>query len=287
MLGSLNYELLSLDTDTVDPNVYYVFINKLRDELKGSIDPKSKIPVLPAQVSIDSNNRFVLVELYNTERSATLAIDVVDSYIVGYKVGITSYYFQDVAADIYTKNPLGTTTKKTLPFGGGYPNIESKYKISREDVPLGITQLNAAVSTFNKYDDPNQGIKAEDVARSALVVIQMMAEVARFKYIEEVVEDNFFYLDPKRGDLISLENNWVALSTAIQRSAADGTFIDCNGKTYDITLQNKDYKFYNVSEVGEVKLKMGIMKYVQPCNGLSMFGGNNFNLIRKFMPNVF
>ncbi|EEF46044.1 ricin-agglutinin family protein [Ricinus communis] len=265
----LGYPMVSLATDTVDEDVYSAFLNNLRKQLESGTTSYS-IPVLRAQVAPSSDQRFVLVKLFNPERSTTMAIDVINAYLVGFKVDETnSYYFNDIVNDVYDANPLKTTKKTKLPFGGSYPALENSGAF-REQVPLGITQLNDAVFTLYKY--ATSAATANQAARSLLVAVQMVSEAARFKYIEQVLVDNFFYLDTERGDLVSLENNWKDLSDAIQKSRS-GTFPR-------IGLQDENYQTYYVTTVAEVRPKMGLLLYYKP----TVFSPYVEELIKKFLP---
>ncbi|XP_062114667.1 agglutinin-like [Humulus lupulus] len=84
-------------------------------------------------------------------------------------------------------------------------------------------------------------------------VIQMVAEAARLKNIQQIMEWNGFQSGFLPGGyIISYENKWEDLSKAIQQSK-DGKF------SAPIQLLNEDYTPHNVSTVSEVQKDMGLL----------------------------
>ncbi|EEF40749.1 ribosome-inactivating protein gelonin [Ricinus communis] len=270
-IGEFGYPIVSLATDTVEESVYSTFINNLRKQLQSGAE-SYLIPLLRSQVPVTSDQRFILAQLSNPQRSTTLLIDVINVYLLGFRAGDYSYYFNDTSNDIYNLHPLQAKNKARLPFNSSYPALEN-YGAFREQTTLGITQLNEAVFTFNKF--ATHEVTAAQVAHYVLVAIQMVSEAARFKYIEDQLVDDFFYLDPKRGDLISLQNKWEDISFAIQRSK-DGTFDR-------IQLQDKEYKVFYVSTVAEVKPKIALLLYLATSSQSWGYNGDTSNKLLSML----
>lgn len=238
---------VSFDAGVYDEAAYTTFLSNLRGKLKSKVVSHT-IPVLPVTVPVDSDKRYVLAILKSETSTTTIALDVINAYVLGFKVNTKSYFFSDVDKDIYeSKRLFGDTKKARLPYGGGYQALHNA-GASRENVPLGISQINNAIFQLVKYATTTP---QPNIASNLLVIIQMLSEAARFKYIEQKVVDNFFNDFLPRGDVISLENNWGALSVAIQTSTG--------GKFSPIQLQHADYKPYTVSTVTAVQDKMGLL----------------------------
>ncbi|XP_048234339.1 ribosome-inactivating protein gelonin-like [Ricinus communis] len=206
--------------------------------------------------------RFILARLSNPERSTTLLIVIINVYLLGFKAGDYSYYFNDTSNDIYNLHPLQAKNKDRLPFNSSYPALKN-YGAFRDQTILGITQLKSG------------SVTAAQVAHDVLVDIQMVSEAARFKYIEDQLVEDFFYLNPKRGDLISLKNKWEDISFAIQRSK-DGTFDT-------IQLQDKYYNKFNVSTVTDVKPKLALLLYLATSIQSWGYNGDNSNKLLSML----
>ncbi|EEF32949.1 ribosome-inactivating protein gelonin [Ricinus communis] len=262
-----SYPAESFDAGSYDAGKYTDFLNKLRGTLKSSVVSHS-IPVLPTKLPVTSDKRFAMVILTSSKSTTTIALDVINAYVLGFQVGKKSYFFKDVAKDIYESKLFTGTTKARLPYGGSYQALFIA-GANREKVPLGISQLNNAIFQLIKYaSSPSTA----DIASNLLVVIQMISEAARFKYIEKKLVEKFNEDLYPKGDLLSLENNWGALSIAIQTSK--------NGKfSTKIALQDENYKTYYVSTVAEVQPKMGLLLAKESIRGETMFWPDNEDLI--------
>ncbi|XP_062104548.1 ribosome-inactivating protein gelonin-like [Humulus lupulus] len=123
---------------------------------------------------------------------------------------------------------------------------------NREKTPLGFEPLSNCLYKFNKFDGTGDD---KELRKGLLVVIQMVAEAARFKYIQKKMrpeqepqsEPIMDYVDGflPAGDIISHENKWEDLSKQIQQSK-NGRF------NSPVQLQYANYKKYDVSNVAEV-----------------------------------
>ncbi|EEF32950.1 ricin-agglutinin family protein [Ricinus communis] len=262
-----SYHAESFDAGSYDANKYTDFLKKLRGTLKSSAS--HSIPVLPTKLSVTSSKRFVLLILKSSKSTITIALDVINAYVLGFQVGKKSYFFKDIAEDIYESKLFNGTTKARLPYGGSYQDLFNA-GANREKVPLGISQLNNAIFQLIKYvSSPS----TTDIASNLLVVIQMISEAARFKYIEKKLVEKFNEDLYPKGDLLSLENNWGALSIAIQTAKREKF-------STKIALQDENYKTYNVSTVAEVQPMMGLLLAKESIRGEPMFWPNNEDFIQ-------
>ncbi|XP_074281910.1 ribosome-inactivating protein lychnin-like isoform X2 [Silene latifolia] len=101
-----------------------------------------------------------------------------------------------------------------LPVESSYGDLATKAQVSRVDVSLGVPSLETAFTQVYGLDfnDPKKNV-GKVVAKFALIAIQMVAEAARFKYIEDQVKERGMFDSFKAGDLITrLENNWSKIS---------------------------------------------------------------------------
>ncbi|KAJ0968513.1 hypothetical protein J5N97_025430 [Dioscorea zingiberensis] len=130
---------------------------------------------------VSDSQRFVLVELMTNrdEHTITLAIDVVNVYVVAYQAGDNSFFLSD-APDGVDRYLFTGTTQSTLPFNGSYTDLELKAgNIIRDKIPLGTEELIQAVWSL-RYSTSSS---TRTQARSLIVIIQMIAEAARFNPI--------------------------------------------------------------------------------------------------------
>ncbi|EEF38999.1 ricin-agglutinin family protein [Ricinus communis] len=251
--GSMVY-LLDSYYYSYDRYSYTNFIDGLRGLLAEGGSVSHSIPVLPTQVPADDDSRFVLAVLEKVGHYTTLALDGTNANIVGFSIETDSYFFKDVADNIYASPLFDNTYKTRLPFGSSYDSLEAEGAY-RENTTLGTYPLNDAASKLYAYHSNN----TIDIAPSLLVIIQMVSEAARFQYIEGMLFDNFNVgLDPKC-DMLSLEDNWYVISIAIQTSVND-KFL------FPVQLQQEDCSTEKVSNVGVVQSKMGLL-WPFPCQG--------------------
>lgn len=202
--SNVNFSLLGATGKT-----YQQFIQNLRNALTINSKIVYNIPVLAATAS--GSARFILVHLTNYKNETiTVAIDVVNVYIVAYQAGNKAYFLKDAskeARDVLFKG----IKQEILPYKGNYDGLETAAgKISREKIDLGFSELGSAIGNMYHY---NAGTS---VPRAFIVMIQTISEAARFKYIETKVSQNVetkFKPDP---GFLSLENRWSDLSEQVQ-----------------------------------------------------------------------
>ncbi|KAM1584857.1 hypothetical protein ACFX11_038409 [Malus domestica] len=137
-------------------------------------------------------------------------------------------------------DPPPQSTRTVLPFTGDYPALGAYARCTAqpsasgarnpgscihenipmlEQIPLGRNELDNAITKLH------YAASHSDQAAAFIVIIQMVSEAARFRYIESQVGtrmriDNPPYIpDPA---MRSLETNWSALSEQIQKVPANG-----------------------------------------------------------------
>ncbi|XP_027349058.1 abrin-a isoform X2 [Abrus precatorius] len=199
---------------------YKQFMKELRERLTGGV--VRAIPVLPNPTTLQERNRYITVELSNSDtESIEVGIDGTNAYVVAYRAGTQSYFTRDAPASASDYLFTGTN-QYSLPFNGSYGELEKWADQNRTQTYLGLRALTHAISFLRNGRNDN-----EEKARILIVICQMVAEAARFRYISHRVGVSIRNNTPFQPDpaMISLENHWESLSGAVQRATQD-TFED-------------------------------------------------------------
>ncbi|RWR91466.1 type 2 ribosome-inactivating protein [Cinnamomum micranthum f. kanehirae] len=214
---TLNYQTVTFTTKEATSVSYANFIEALRAQLASGDEPYG-IPVTRERSTVHDSQRFILVELSNwaADSPVTLAVDVTNVYVVAYRTGSRSFLLREDNPDPAIDNLFLDTERYTLPFSGSYTDLQRVADAGRDGIEIGMMRLEDAITSLRASDMDHQ----RPIARSLIVVIQMVAEAVRFRYIEHRLRESI-----DRGEvftpsaaIISLENNWSALSTAVQQS---------------------------------------------------------------------
>ncbi|KNA14122.1 hypothetical protein SOVF_110520 [Spinacia oleracea] len=247
---------VTFDLETASKTKYNTFLSDIRTKVK---DPKlvyEGIPMLPPPTT---PTKYILIDLKAKQNAATtitvtLALSRNDLYVVAFTdqtaPNLRAHYF---AADITpaTVRTLFPTATELIPIGYGssYQNLEGNAGILRENLQLGFQPLKQyMVNVYGKSIQATDYRKNE--AKFLLTTIQMVAEAARFKYIEGKAINSFIpdYKVP------SLETNWEKISKAI-RSAVKKF-------TPPIALVYANNTAWVITQVSDIKPDLGLLKYV-------------------------
>ncbi|RWR91464.1 type 2 ribosome-inactivating protein cinnamomin III precursor [Cinnamomum micranthum f. kanehirae] len=220
---TLNYQTVTFTTKNATKTSYTQFIEALRAQLASGEEPHG-IPVMRERSTVPDSRRFILVELSNwaADSPVTLAVDVTNAYVVAYRTGSQSFFLREDNPDPAIENLLPDTQRYTFPFSGSYTDLERVAGERREEIQLGMDPLENAISAL-WISNLNQ---QRALARSLIVVIQMVPEAVRYRFIEYRVRESITRAEMFRPDpaMLSLENNWSALSNAVQQSNQGGVF---------------------------------------------------------------
>ncbi|KAM6581676.1 hypothetical protein CsatA_005450 [Cannabis sativa] len=241
-----NYKTVTLNTtfENMSVGYYQTFIQSLRRELFSGTTSYD-IPLLRTKSTAVKDKQFVYVKLFNQSFTITFAISTLNSYVIGYQVDAERrcYFFKEAPE---SKTSLFRESTRRVDV-----KLDTNYDIlgNRENVNLGFKSLNKSLEKFRNFDSENP---TEELRHNLILVIQMIAEAARSKYIQQKLEVKGFEAGffPK-ADIISYENKWEDLSKAIQNSK--------NGTFPKIQLQKEDYSIYYVSTVAEVKKDLAFL----------------------------
>ncbi|KAJ4851105.1 hypothetical protein Tsubulata_048266 [Turnera subulata] len=217
-LGLHSYQTVEFTTEDATKESYTEFLGSLRQKLASDYK-RHEIPVLPEPYAVADEERFLLVKLTNEPGagSITVALDVTDANVVAYQAGHESYFFND-ASNLAFSNLFTRTEKKKLSFSGQYPELEKAATANRQGIDLGIPALEAAISSLYR----SNRTPVNTLARSLMVVMQMISEAARFRYVEQQVRfsnksGGYGSFRPDQS-VLALESNWNLLSSEIQES---------------------------------------------------------------------
>ncbi|KAL8122161.1 ricin-like [Apium graveolens] len=207
------YLIQAFDTRSIDPRKSYVeLIRGIRELLTDDeLGPVFGIPRLGDPNSVPSTRRFLLLNLFDSteNRTITLAIDTARLYVVGYRTYNEFYYFPDLAQNVNTLFPDFRHT--ALPFNSSYSGLAGEAG-DRGNIPLGLDPLEQAIVDLEA--DSRR-------ARSLTVIIQMISEAIRFRYIENFVANDIIGRQVEAlptATMMVLENTWGCLSRRIQNS---------------------------------------------------------------------
>nr|O22415.1 RecName: Full=Ribosome-inactivating protein SNAIf; AltName: Full=Agglutinin I; Contains: RecName: Full=SNAIf-A chain; AltName: Full=rRNA N-glycosidase; Contains: RecName: Full=Linker peptide; Contains: RecName: Full=SNAIf-B chain; Contains: RecName: Full=TrSNAIf; Flags: Precursor [Sambucus nigra]AAC49989.1 type 2 ribosome-inactivating protein SNAIf precursor [Sambucus nigra] len=214
---SVSFNLTGADT-------YGPFLRALQEKVILGNHTAFDLPVLNPESQVSDSNRFVLVPLTNPSGdTVTLAIDVVNLYVVAFSSNGRSYFFSGSTA-VQRDNLFVDTTQEELNFTGNYISLERQVGFGRVYIPLGPKSLAQAISSLRTYTLSAGDTKP--LARGLLVVIQMVSEAARFRYIELRIRTSITDASEFTPDLLmlSMENNWSSMSSEIQQAQPGGIF---------------------------------------------------------------
>ncbi|XP_027352444.1 abrin-a-like [Abrus precatorius] len=211
-----NEDPIKFTTEGATSKSFKQFMEALRERLTGGLI--HDIPVLRDRTTVEERHRYITVELSNSDTvSIEVGIDVTNAYVIAYRAGTQSYFLRDAPKSASDYLFTGTD-QYSLPFNSTYGDLASWAHQSRQQIPLGVQALIHAIS-FLRSGSSND----EEKARTLIVIIQMVSEAARFRYIANRVGVSIrtnTAFQPDRA-MISLENNWDRLSGGVQQSVQD------------------------------------------------------------------
>ncbi|KAK9732660.1 hypothetical protein RND81_04G013700 [Saponaria officinalis] len=255
---------------------YSTFLKQLRDDIK---DPNlhyggTDLPVIRRPMNPP---RFLRVDLKVTAGTVSLAIQRTNLYVLAYLAKndqnkFRAYYFKDKITTTQLNGlfpeAYGVANHQEITYGESYPQIETNAGITRKNAGLGVKKLAAYMAEVN-----GKPHVTKNEAGFILLVTQMVAETARFKYIEDLVLDNFdkekeIEIVPDR--VIILENNWSLISRATK---------DSNKGVFKTPLVLKSYAVPTAEwrVVDVVEVNMGILVNVDYNGLLSIIYNNIFS----------
>ncbi|XP_050208905.1 ricin-like [Mercurialis annua] len=267
------YPVVKFTTVGATGESYAAFITELRNRIVTGEDMRHGIPVLCR--TVDIRYRFILVELTNRQGvTITLAIDVINLYVVGYRSGYNAIFLRpdnDADREAIT-NLFPHASQQTLTNRGNYDDLERNGR-ARSEVNLGLYALDNAISALEGYATGGHGIVTlQDLLCSFIVCIQMISEAARFNLIQHDIrvriEDN--QERPPDSRLISLENNWGSLSEQIQTSN-QGVFVR------PVQLSQRNNEPLPVDSLSPALIRnMGVMLYSCANSRMNNWGSRDY-----------
>ncbi|WCJ41750.1 Ribosome-inactivating protein gynostemmin [Euphorbia peplus] len=248
-----SFPTVRYSTQDTSVGCYQLFMATVRRALASELTSHG-IPVLRKPSDVTNDNKYLLVQLDGDSptETITLALNVVNAYVFGYKADEgRSFFFKDAPAGVEAANNGlfdGTTKVRLMSQDSNYINLGDRTKY-----PLGISSpIKNAIDILRRFDGK---IIDDNFRHSFLVLIQNIAEAARFKFLQRQIEADIYDSYKPQGIVISYENKWDLLSEQIQLAGADGAF------PKQVQLENDDFTPRYVSNVADVKADMGILLY--------------------------
>ncbi|XP_074281911.1 ribosome-inactivating protein lychnin-like [Silene latifolia] len=246
-----------------DSEEYSKILDSLREELGLGTPKVCNLPVTNKK----NNDKYVLVNLISpfNGKTITLALRASDAYLVGFQdiesktKKIRANFFSDenskLSGKYKTVFPDAEKVGPALPCASSYTDLEKKAGVSREKLKIGASTLQSFMKQVYGNDFTAKGMDmAKDVARFALISIQMVVETARFKYIEDQVINRGMDDTFQAGARVTLlENNWSSISDQFHNPARK--------------CQPQDSRF------SATEMKLGLLLY-KTGSGLNSNGGH-------------
>lgn len=142
---------------------FSTFIEAIREHVKEEEGSAFGIPIMRAQVDVNSPERYMKVILMARGNRYTCYLGRSNLYIIGVNVDDTVYYFNREDTRTYLERDEDLQ-HRTLSFGGRYRHM-LKFKIGLKVLDFALYNLDENPSGWNS---------------AMLVVIQMISECARF-----------------------------------------------------------------------------------------------------------
>uniref|UniRef100_A0A7C9D3L1 rRNA N-glycosylase n=1 Tax=Opuntia streptacantha TaxID=393608 RepID=A0A7C9D3L1_OPUST len=242
------------DLSSNDANNYANFIGYIRGEVKGTTC--FGIPMIRQPPT----SPYLLVKLQSSgSNTIGLVLDKRDLYVLGYSDTFNgrprAFYFKGTPT-----NAVPGAQVSSLWYTGSYQELQANAKITRQRLGLSKAIVNRLITNINGKAITSDALKKAQ-AQFLLIVVQMVAEAARFKYIETVIKDHYTqsFLEPN-DKVLTIVKEWDKITTAIVNAKANGMFQS------PLTLTGPNGSPYTVTKVDDVRNDMGILKYVaKPC----------------------
>ncbi|CAL5330740.1 unnamed protein product [Camellia sinensis] len=230
------YPSISFNVEGATFERYRDFIGELREIVSRGTRTVNGLPVLNLASEVSVGKRFVLATLINgIGYTVTLAIDVVNLYLVAFSgANNKSYFFDDVTA-LQLDNLFVSTSQTRLAFNSSYGSLEKQPGTrGRKQLPLGPAPLSDAIKGLSL---------GRSLGEPLTVVIQMVSEAARFKYIEEQVRKSITAgntFTPK-SLIVSMEKKWSFMSKQVLLSPDGERF------TKSVQLEDDNYQTLTIN----------------------------------------
>ncbi|XP_057524428.1 antiviral protein MAP-like [Amaranthus tricolor] len=238
------------------PNGYANFLRRLRSAVSA---PTRACGLNITQINPPIDREYVYIRLqFSNKQWVVLGMAARDMYIWGYtdnRPGFApgqppeSTFLRDSPPEARQRLFPGSSRRITN-YGGNYNSLQQAAGRNRNDVPLGLASLEGALkSVYGKSTSQMDEGNAE--ARFFLTTIQMVAEAARFRYMERGISappDDF------RQNMIAFQNSWDTISTLIHN--AEGATPKCGAFPQPLRIG-----FLTYGNVNEIRNEIGILKY--------------------------
>lgn len=237
---------------------YSPFVQRVRNQVQ---DPQLQYHGIPMISPPNTRNVYLYVDLNarlanNQAFTIGLQLRRSDLYLLAYRDmdGGTNraFYFRGEIPEADVFPNVANVQRQQMRVQFDYISLETAAGQPINTLQFGVASLQSAMrNIYGRKDVSSTNPFKRDQARFLLITIQMVAEAARFKYIEKRAD---FSLSSDY-QVKSLVNNWGSLSAQIATSGATGVFRN------NVTLQVSSNQFWTITNVNQIKPDMGLLKY--------------------------
>lgn len=233
---------------------YKAFMRRLRNKMAAPVRPCG---IQSARKSPLPGAKYIEVELRNSNTEwVTLGVDTIDLYVWGYQDRITRRQFranflQGTPQEAKDSLFRGRKLERTTSFGGSYTELSRAANIGRDHLELSVNKLQFAITSVYGKDNVEGRIEA----RFFLIAIQMVAEAARFKYIENLIADSAGVIPPPL--MLEYENRWSTISERIHKADAE---TGCTTLSPPLVFLQSTGHPTTVNQVSQIRNHLGLIK---------------------------
>lgn len=238
---------------------YSPFVQRVRNQVQ---DPRLQYHGIPMISPPNPRNLYLYVNLNarlanNQAFTIGLQLRRSDLYLLAYRDQVDgttnrAFYFRGEIPERDVFPNIANVQREQMRVQFDYISLETAAGQPINTLQFGVASLESAMrNIYGRKDVSSTNPFRRDQARFLLITIQMVAEAARFIYIERKGE---FSLSSDY-QVKSLVNNWGSLSAQIATSGASGVFRN------PVTLQVASNRFWTITNVNQIKPDMGLLKY--------------------------
>ncbi|KAM3426016.1 hypothetical protein NHJ13734_009726 [Beauveria thailandica] len=207
------FPLRVVELDALTPDSYKQLLDDVRGQLQSCLWQEA-VALLPPQTPNVTAQTLSWFDLkLRTERHAvTVRLNAETLYFLAYRVENVENPEWRALFDAVPLIP----GSRALPGGFTYSRLETQADRRRENITLGLTSFSSAVNYLARNrDNPTNRGESQKLARSILVVVQMLCEALRFRHISNRLAA---YNANITAAMARAQTSWADIGEAVIRS---------------------------------------------------------------------
>ncbi|XP_074274151.1 protein synthesis inhibitor PD-S2-like [Silene latifolia] len=243
---------------TLRQEQYSPFVQRVRNQVQ---DPRLQYHGIPMLSPPNQRNLYLYVNLNarlanNQAFTIGLQLRRSDLYLLAYRDQVDgrnrAFYFRGEIPEADVFPNIANVQREQMRVQFDYISLETAAGQPINTLQFGVASLESAMrNIYGRKDVSSTNPFRRDQARFLLITIQMVAEAARFIYIERKGDFSL----PSDYQVKSLVNNWGSLSAQIATSGSSGVFRN------PVTLQVASNRFWTITNVNQIKPDIALLKY--------------------------